>query len=272
MSTKNKAGDASVQEVKAELIRLTTHKITFCVLGRTPIILNRMTEKAKHQLLLGGVHKTAADKAASLKHNPIEEFRASPYISTDRHSPTLLCHLAVAFKRALCGAALDMPGAKKAQMLRLVHASQERVPLYGVPRLLMSVVRSADLQKTPDIRTRAILPEWGCYVTIEYTPPLATESMIMKLMAAAGFSQGVADWRPEKGAGNYGQFEIVNEDDPRFQAVLLQGRAAQEEAMANPVPYDLESEEMLEWFSAEVKRRGAPRSPETTRRETEEDA
>ena len=147
---------AAKKNATMEIVEFTTETIEFFIVGKTPIILNRMSEKAKNQLLLPSGRKTAAQKKTSLKHNPEEEFRASPY-TLPEGSPTLIAHLATAFKAAIRGAGVDVPGTTKAQLGRMLYVEGERIPLYGVPRLHMAVTRSADVGKTPDIRTRAML-------------------------------------------------------------------------------------------------------------------
>ena len=71
---------------------------------------------------------------------------------------------------------------------------------------MCSVTRSADINKTPDVRTRAIIPEWCLSATVQFTKPLLKENAIVNLMAAAGLTQGIDDWRQQKGSGNYGAF------------------------------------------------------------------
>src|SRR5438105_2869034 len=140
--------------VEIEVMELDSGKIDVFVVGTTPLICNRVSEKAQHELLFPKGKKTAADKAQSLKHDPLSEFRASPYILLDESAPTLLGALATWFKKGMMTAALDLPGTKKAQIGRLVQVLGERVPLFGVPKLLMSITRGADIARTPDVRTR----------------------------------------------------------------------------------------------------------------------
>jgi hypothetical protein len=79
----------------------------------------------------------------------------------------------------------------------------------------------------------------------------------VNLLAAAGFQSGVGDWRQEKGSGNYGSFKIVAADDPDWNRIVnSQGRAAQQDALDDPVSYNAESGEMLAWFSKEKSARG----------------
>lgn len=244
------------QDEAITVLELTMGTVDIWVLGRTPIILNRMWEKVLHELLMPH-KKTTAEKQSTLKHDPYMEFRKSAYTLPDDGAPTFLAHLAVAFKKAMAGAALDIPGAKKAQIGRLVQATGERIPIYGVPKLFMAVTRSADINHTPDVRTRCIVPEWAAKITFTYATPILKLQGISNLLGAAGFIQGVGDWRPEKGSGTYGQFEIVAPTDERLKRIIKDGgRKAQKAALEHPEPYDEESAEMLAWFTAEAKARG----------------
>ncbi len=165
--------------------------------------------------------------------------------------------MASAFKAALKSAALDLPGASKSQIGRLTYVEGDLVSIYGVPKLLMSVVRSADMNRTPDIRTRAILTEWACRVSITFVMPLLREQAVVNLLAAAGITQGIGDWRPQKGSGSYGQFALVGIGDADFDRIVATGgRDAQMAAMAEPECYDDETEKLLSWFDVESKRRG----------------
>jgi len=238
-----------------ESVKTERHLLT--ILGTRPLICARMSQKARNELLLPAGRKTAADKQSSLKHNPVEEFQASPYLLSDSSEPTLIALMSSAFKGAMMTAAVDLPGTKRAQIGRLVFVENDYVPVYGEPQLFMSVTRSADINRTPDIRTRAIIPEWACQISVSFVSPMLNLQGIVNLLSAGGVTAGVGDWRPEKGKGTYGQFEVVNATDPRFTRIQATwGRAAQEKAIANPEPYDSESAEMLNWFGVEARKRG----------------
>lgn len=249
---KNTAPEAEV----SDYLKVQTGIVHCFVVGTSPIILNRMSEKAKHQLLHPSPKKNATEKLTTLKHDPIAEFQASAYRLKDPKAPTLLAVLSTAFKGSLRTAALDMPGAKKSQIGRLTYIAGEHVSIYGLPKLFMSVTRSADMNRTPDIRTRAIIPEWAAKVSVTYVMPLIKQQAVVNLLVAAGITVGVGDWRPEKGAGSYGQFEVRSPEDKEFQRIIKAGgREAQEDAMDNPVCYDDESTEMLSWYTEEVSKR-----------------
>lgn len=251
-SKKNDAGES------IDIIEVQQGRFEVCILGKTPLILNRMSEKAARELLLPR-KKTQVEKASTLKHNPPDEYRASAYKTIGDKEPTRLLMLTTAFKGAMRSVAIDIPGAAKAQIGRLTYIPGDYVPIYGVPKLFMSITRSADMNKTPDVRTRAIVPEWACRVSVQYVKPILREKDVVNLLAAAGIMRGVGDWRPEKGSGNYGQFELVPESNKDYARIMkVGGRAAQDAALRDPEPYDAESAELLGWFHTEVVRRGFP--------------
>ena len=265
MATKKPADSGEIH-----IIEVNTGTITVAILGRKPLILNRLSEKAKRELLLPAPKKTAADKASKLKHDPIEEFRAAPVTLRDDAEPTLLAMPATAFKQSMRTAALDMSGITKTQAGRLlfvdtandgekdgIKIAHDNVPIYGVPKVYTTIVRSADINRTPDVRTRCIVPRWAAVMSITFVKPIMREQSVANLLAAAGITVGVGDYRAEKGAGNYGSFELVGMDDKRLVDIMTNGtRAAQVAAMADPEAYDEETEELLAWFNVEVRRRG----------------
>src|SRR5678815_788129 len=140
----------TANEEITDILKVSTGALDCYIVGTSPLILNRMSEKAKHELLMPKGRKNAVERATSLKHIPVDEYRASAYTLKDESAPTYLALMATAFKGALRSAALDMPGAKKAQIGRLTYIEGEYVGIYGVPKLFMAIVRSADMNKTPD--------------------------------------------------------------------------------------------------------------------------
>lgn len=251
-----KAGQKNESEIS--VIEITRGRISFCVKGVTPLILHAMSQKTIQQLLLPPPKKNKAEKESSLKHNPIEEYRASMYAARDKNSPTRIVMPAVCFKKAIMGAALDIPGTTKSQIGRLISiGGSTEVSIFGIPELLMSVTRSADIARTPDVRARAILPQWACFVDVVYTYPILKEPTVVNLMAAAGVMNGIGDWRVQKGSGDFGQFELVGADDEDFLRIVSDGgKEAQDEAILNPAPYDSETEQLMDWFEVEANRRG----------------
>jgi len=243
-----------------DVLRLQQGRVTCYIRGASPLIYNALSTHAAKDLLYPE-KKTAAEKAATPKHNPPEEYRRSVYRA--RSGPTVLAFPAVAFKRALASSALDLGGAKRTQIERLTWAEGERVSVYGVPMLRMDIIKQAGMTGAPDVRTRACLEEWCCKLELSFMRPAINETTVVNLLAAAGMIRGVGDFRQEKGAGNYGQFELVNEDDPDWHRIAKTGaRAAQAKALENPEFWDEDTAYLVEWWQSEYIRRGHDKSAE----------
>lgn len=245
-----------VKQESSEIVieQLKMGSIKVWVKGISPLIYNAMSEKARHELLYPKGKKTAADKAGNLKHDPIEEYRNSVYkrIGT---GPTRLIFPSAAFKGAMAQAALDLPGAKKAQIGRLVWVVGDYVDLYGTPQMLMSVTRSSDMNHTPDIRTRAIVRDWACQIHVQFMKPNLNETAVGRLIDAGGILSGVGDFRQGKGKGNYGQYQMCEEADA--QNIIKSGNlVSQDAALKAPEFYDVETQGLYKWFEDERKKRG----------------
>lgn len=241
-----------LEAIEVEPLRVGS--ITVWLKGRTPLICNRMAGKAMRELLCPRGRKGKAEREQSLKHDPMSEFRNSMSCRVGK-GPTRLIFPSPAVKGAIASAALETKGTSKAQIGRLVWVKNYSCDLYGVPQLHMAVVRSADMNKTPDVRTRAILAEWCLSATLQFVQPQMNEKVVAQLLANGGIIIGIGDFRQEKGKGNHGQFDVVMESDCR-EIIANGGMKQQDEAIKSPTCFDAETEELLAWFGEEVKSRG----------------
>lgn len=244
----------SKKNVEIDVQPMRTGQVDAWIKGRTPLLCNRMAGKAMRTLLAGGKKKSKAEREQTLKHDPVAEFRNSMSRRSGK-GDTRIVFPAPAIKGAIASAALETKGTTKAQIGRLVWVQGMSCDLYGVPKLHMSVVRSADMNKTPDIRTRAILEEWCMLVSIQYVKPQITEETLFQLLANGGIIVGIGDFRQEKGKGNFGQFEVCTKEACQH-IIDAGGIEAQDEAIEHPVCYDADTEELLAWFHAEMERLG----------------
>jgi hypothetical protein len=240
-----------------EIARIAHETATFCVVGTTPFLCNAMSAKARRDLILPPKRKSKAEKESSLKHSPLDEYRRSAYRSRGDSEPTRIEFPSAGFKRAMGTAALEIPGVNKTQINRLAWVNGPMVGIYGVPQLSMMVVRSADMGRTPDVRTRAIVPEWAVKIRVQFVTPNLNLQSVANLLASAGIFVGVGDGRAEKGALTFGCFAIVSPEDERFQRIVQTGgREAQDAAFAEPTFFDIETEELFDWWQTEARRRG----------------
>lgn len=250
MAKAQETTEVTIQPLKRGTVKLR-------IIGITPLFQNRMANKAKQQLLVGGQKKGKADRA-QIKHNPLQEFRDSAEILPG--GPTALGLRVVAVKAAMATAALETPGLTKTSAQRLLFMPGDHVPLYGTPQLRMDVVRSADINRTPDVRTRCFLPQWGAEIEVNFITPQLSVTSVVALLCNAGILVGVGDFRQEKGKGAYGSFRVLGEgeDDEEWNDLTKShGRMVQQAALADPEYADRDTTDLMEHFHSEVRRRAA---------------
>lgn len=231
-------------------------RVTLRMIGTTPLYYNAMSLKVKHTLQAGGAKKTAAEKR-ELKHDPEGEFRESVYRQAS--GDTLLCFPAPGVKAAMATAALETAGVTKSSVNRLIFLPQQKINVWGKPYLKCDVVRSADMNRTPDVRTRAYLPRWCAQVDIAFVTPTLSVRSIVSLLCNAGVVVGIGDFRQEKGKGSFGTFRVIGDGDTdaEWDDIVQEGWAVQEYALFNPECADEDTEDLIEMYRAEVTRRAA---------------
>jgi hypothetical protein len=80
------------------------------------------------------------------------------------------------------------------------------VSIFGLPYLHMYPERQGTgKNRVPDIRTRAILPQWATKFVVRYMNPPLTQQLLDQLVTLSGVIMGVGDRRPEKGK-SFGQY------------------------------------------------------------------
>lgn len=227
-------------------------RVTLRMIGTTPLYFNAMSIKAKRTLLIGGGKKTAAQKR-EIKHNPEEEFRDSVYRQSE--GDTLLCFPAPGVKGAMATAALETPGVTKTTVQRLIFLPQQKISVWGKPYLKLDVVRSADINKTPDIRSRAFLPRWCAEVDLAFVTPTLSLHSVVSLLQNAGTIVGIGDFRQEKGRGSYGTFAVAGDDlgdwSDYWAELMGEGRLVQEAALDVPEFADDDTAALMEIIDEE---------------------
>ena len=245
------------QEATLEIQPLKRGRIKLRMMGTTPLYFNSMSSKAMRDLLIGGGKKTAAQRK-EIKHNPEQEFRDSVYKKP--FGETLLCFPAPGVKGAMATAALETDGITKTSVQRSIFLPQTHLQIWGTPQLKIDMVRSADMNKTPDMRTRAYLPRWCAEVDIAYVQPTLSQYSIVSLLTNAGSIVGIGDFRQEKGRGSFGTFDVLTEDSmgdyqKDWDELMKEGRDVQQEALDNPVYADEQTNELMQFLDEERARR-----------------
>lgn len=242
-------------EIQVQPLKRAHHVLR--IIGTTGLYQNRMSNKVMQGLLVGTKKKTRAERV-DIKHDPFREFRMS--MERMEEGPTALGLRVVAVKAAMCTAALETPGLTKSSTQRLLFMPGDLTSLYGVPKLRLDVVRSADINRTPDIRSRAFLAKWAASIPISFVTPQLSIQSVVSLLSNAGILVGVGDFRQEKGKGAFGSFRVIGDDQPDSEwdeIIATGGREAQLKAIENPAFADRDTEDLMQFYEQEVSRRAA---------------
>lgn len=245
------------QEASLDIQPLKQGRLRLRMMGQTPLYFNSMSSKSMRDLLIGGGKKTAAQRK-EIKHNPEQEYRDTVYKKS--FGETLLCFPAPGIKGAMATAALETAGITKTSVQRLIFLPQTHVQIWGTPQLKIDMVRSADMNKTPDMRTRAYLPRWCAEVDIAYVQPTLDAHSIVSLLTNAGSIVGIGDFRQEKGRGSFGTFSVHTEQSMgSFQGdwdeLMKEARDVQQAALDNPEYADDQTAELMAFLEEERSRR-----------------
>jgi len=249
------------ETLSAQIMPIKTRRIIVHLCSTSPLIMHRFAFKAWQELLYPSAKKNAAERASSLKHDPLEEYRGCFYRNRDPKQPALF-HLPNGMPhQSIAAAALDMPGATRASMERWTQVVDLNINLFGIPEMFMAMVRNSDINKTPDVRTRPIFPRWACKIEMEYKADPLTDTNVLNLIGAAGVIVGFGDWRPQRG-GPYGKFRLCEHADKEYADIVKnEGKVAQLRAFEKPSYYDDDTTDLMEWFVAEVGRRRQDDAP-----------
>lgn len=77
------------------------------------------------------------------------------------------------------------------------------------PFMREDIVRLSGPSRAPQLRYRPQFDEWEATFVITFDPNVIDQESIINLLAIAGYSIGLFEWRPEKG-GTFGIFHVAN--------------------------------------------------------------
>lgn len=228
---KSVATEEKALVIEIPAIQLETFKLT--VVGDSPLIMHKWSEKAKKEILDKQTKKASKGKE---KKNPIRDYVNSMYwldeegneitppevkdyetdevmakeyarvqeIAKEGHYGFPAC----AFKACAIDSGYQQGViAKKTTARGAFHILEEYVPIIGVPEMQESMVKVGGMTKVADIRYRGMFRDWMATMTVQYNPNAISASQIANLMNIGGFSCGIGEWRPSRN-GEYGRFHV----------------------------------------------------------------
>jgi hypothetical protein len=202
--------------------RIAEETIRVPILGTSPLIIHRFSEKAKRQML-GASQGRQTPKQPK---DPKAEYEAAFY-RLDRQTPSGERYgiPAAAFKQATVGAArfygkaVTMTALKQFIFVRGEMGSDGRQLveiLQGTkdgPRMREDVVK---VGRGTDLRYRPEFWPWRATLDVCYFASVLTRGSVLSLIDAGGTAVGVGEWRPE----NDGEFGCYRVDPDREIEVI----------------------------------------------------
>lgn len=195
-------------ETPIQIPKIDVRQMTITLIGDSPLICHRWSEKAKKQMLDKQMKKAKTAKEAK---DPDADFKASLYGLPDG-GYGFPC---VAFKSAAVGACRFSDGIKMTEARGAFHVVGELAKIDGTPNMREDMVRVG--MGTADIRHRGEFKTWRVSLLISYNASVFSPEQIVNLLNLAGFGVGVGEWRPEKD-GSYGRFHVMTDADETVKA------------------------------------------------------
>jgi len=200
-----------------QIQRIGTETLLVPIVGTTPLIVSRFTEKAKRQIL----DKEQGRSTPREHRDPDAEYLAALYRLDDGGFGLP----AVAFKACTVGAARFYKGVTMTDLRQMLFVKgvrskqegQQLVPIEGdAPVMREDIVRLAGQGRTADLRYRPEFTDWHATLEVIYVTGAISRGSVLSLINAGGFGVGVGEWRPER-KGEFGTFEIA--DESRVQVI-----------------------------------------------------
>jgi hypothetical protein len=189
---------------QVQIDKIAAETIHVPIVGTSPLIVHRFSEKAKRQML----ENMQGRKSPKEPKNPEAEYEAAFYRFKD-DAPGFPV---IAFKAATVGGArfysgVTMTALKQFMFLRgeVGKDGQMLARVQGEPHMREDVVRVG--RGGTDLRYRPEFSEWSTVLEVVYVTSVLTRSSVLSLIDAGGMGVGVGEWRPEKD-GDFGTYRI----------------------------------------------------------------
>jgi len=197
----------NIQRIEATRIRVP-------IIGTSPLIVHRFSEKAKRQML----DNMQGRKSPKEAKDPHAEYEACFYRMKSGTAYGFPC---TAFKLATVGAARFYSSVKMTELRQFMffhgEPGEDGLPLveiHGEPEMREDVVTVG--RGGSDLRYRPQFLEWSTTLEVTFVTSALTRDSVLSLIDAGGMGVGVGEWRPER-RGEFGTYAI---DDSRTIEVM----------------------------------------------------
>lgn len=192
------------EEAQVVIDRIAAERILVPIIGTSPLLVHRFSEKAKRQMLDAMQGKKSPKQAK----DPQAEYEAAFYKFKDGTNG-FPC---IAFKAATIGGARFYSGVTMTALKQFMFFQgepgldgQKLVRIEGEPEMREDVVKVG--RNGTDLRYRPEFAEWSTTIEVIYVTSALTRGSVLSLIDAGGMGVGVGEWRPEKD-GDFGTFRV----------------------------------------------------------------
>jgi hypothetical protein len=198
-------GESSNASIRLDDIK--TERLLVPIVGLSPLIVHRFSEKAKKQML----DAMQGRKAPRENKDPKAEYEAAFYRMTENAKDGYGFPV-IAFKAATIGGARFYSGVKMTELRQALFFrgevgvdGQQLAKIVGKPHMREDVVKIG--MSGADLRYRPEFPEWKTVLDVTYVASLITRNSVLSLINAGGLGVGVGEWRVER-KGDFGTYQI----------------------------------------------------------------
>lgn len=200
-----------------EISKIGAETLLVPILGTTPLIVHKFSEKAKRQML----DNMQGRKSPKQAKDPQAEYEAAFYRLADGGYG----FPALAFKAATVGGArfysgVTMTALKQFMFIRGEVGDDGRAlaRIEGDPVMREDVVTVG--RNGSDLRYRPQFSVWRTVLEVTYVTSALTRGSVLSLIDAGGMGVGVGEWRPEKD-GDFGTYRV----DPNRKVEIVRDDA-----------------------------------------------
>ena len=188
-------------EVKLESLNIDTIKVP--IKGKTPLLMDRMPEEVKHEILAKQTGKTKSNK------KKVRDTKKETMDAIHITSKGQIGFPSAGFKKGMMEATSfvgDKFFSKKLiQGIMIVNAVEGLIPIKFKKQDVLEHNIGSVTKFTPQFH------EWTCDLLIQFDANNLGAEDITRLLNYAGFYTGIGAWRPkgrDGGSGEFGMYEV----------------------------------------------------------------
>lgn len=187
------------------------------IVGTTPLIFHKWSEKAKRMIL--DKQQKKANKGREIR-DPDREYNESFYFNSEAN----VAFPALSIKQAMVNSARNVEGLPMTLLRGCVFVKGDEDGMIELQYKGKTISdKEAKAQKngaemredmvrigmgTADLRYRGqISIGWSMDLLIQFNADVISTEQVLNLLQIAGFSSGLGEWRPERN-GDFGTFEV----------------------------------------------------------------